>query len=114
MNGHGLQPESYVELVKALQSSRGRGKRGPSKRGKKKSEGVGRGGAGGGGGGAGMIEPEDQEMLEPPEEVERKTEMLRVGPLFIKSTILDDILTERKQELLDHPQVVEFLRRKKM
>ena len=48
-----------------------------------------------------------------PPEVSNKAEMMRVGPLFIKSSIMDDILNERKQELMHHPQVIEFLKRKK-
>jgi len=92
----------------AMSTSRGRGRgRGPSKRGRKKAEGGGRGG------GAGMGAAEMEEDNQEPEVQEKKAEMLRVGPLFINSNIIDQILSERKQELMEHPSVLEFLSRNK-
>ncbi|XP_023338561.1 uncharacterized protein LOC111709180 isoform X2 [Eurytemora carolleeae] len=41
--------------------------------------------------------PNSSSSIGDQQEVVEKTEMLRVGPLFLKSSILEDILSERKQ-----------------
>jgi len=104
---------------------RGTGKRG---RGKKDAGGVGRGGAVGttagasdgasipGGANPGNME-EDGGMEGAGGEAvaaEKPPEMLRVGSLFIKSSIFDDILTERKVELFNHPSVQQFLKKNRI
>ena len=40
----------------------------------------------------------------------RVGEMFKVGSMMLNSSVLDDILSEKKQELLQHPEIVEFLR----
>jgi hypothetical protein len=44
----------------------------------------------------------------------RPDEMMRIGPLFVNTSILDDILNEKKRELLENKEVIEFLRRRKL
>lgn len=105
---------------------RGRGKRGPSKRGRKKA-GEGRGGgagtapppvmttgpqgAGGQGGGdiaeaeAGDLEAGEYKMPAPPPEP-----MITIGSMTVKGSILDDVLSEKKCQLLESPEILEFLR----
>ena len=105
---------------------RGRGKRGPSKRGRKKAgEGRGAGaapppvvtgpqGAGGQGGGepgniaeaeAGDLEAGEYKMPPPPPEP-----MITIGSMSVKGSILDDVLSEKKCQLLESPEILEFLR----
>ena len=108
---------------------RGRGKRGPSKRGRKKAgEGRGAGagaapppvvttgpqGAGGqGGGDTGNIAEADMGDLEageykmPPPAPEP---MITIGSMTVKGSILDDVLSEKKCQLLESPEILEFLR----
>merc|ERR1712013_301556 len=103
--------------------------RGPSKRGKKKvAGGEGRGGGQLGGGGLGVLPGEqggedmgqqqvvfndmgselnDPSAIAPPL---RPAEMFKVGPLSLNHTVLDDILSEKKAQLLEDPDIVEFLR----
>ena len=101
---------------------RGRGKRGPSKRGRKKA-GEGRGGAGGGAGsvtgianvgstGLGEMAPMDDGDMDgeyklpaPPPEP-----MINIGSMSVKGSILDDVLSEKKCQLLESPEILEFLR----
>ena len=102
---------------------RGRGKRGPSKRGRKKA-GEGRGGGGGGPvtvpgvasvgstGVSDMTQPMDEGDMEgeyklpaPPPEP-----MINIGSLSVKGSILDDVLSEKKCQLLENPEILEFLR----
>ena len=102
---------------------RGRGKRGPSKRGRKKA-GEGRGGGGGGPvtvpgvasvgstGVSDMTQPMDEGDLEgeyklpaPPPEP-----MINIGSMSVKGSILDDVLSEKKCQLLENPEILEFLR----
>ena len=97
---------------------RGRGKRGPSKRGRKKA-GEGRGAGGGGAapavsgpvGGDTHIadtEPGDAEEYKvpaPPPEP-----MITIGSMSVKGSILDDVLSEKKCQLLENPEILEFLR----
>merc|ERR1712106_835753 len=87
---------------------RGRGKRGPSKRGRKKGE-----GRGGGVVGDvfqqedGIVETENiQEMVPAHHPVEP---MLKVGPLALRGSILDEILSEKKAQLMDDPDIIEFM-----
>jgi hypothetical protein len=88
---------------------RGRGKRGPSKRGKKK------GGEGRGVGGMEVMQQEDsiaeadnlQELVQPNLPVEP---MLKVGPLSLRGSILDEVLSEKKAQLMDDPDIMEFMR----
>ena len=109
---------------------RGRGKRGPSKRGRKKAgEGRGAGaaaappavtgsqaagGQGQGGAGdtvhmteaeAGDLEAGEYKMPAPPPEP-----MITIGSMSVKGSILDDVLSEKKCQLLENPEVLEFLR----
>ena len=105
---------------------RGRGKRGPSKRGRKKAgEGRGAGaapppvvtgpqGAGGQVGGdtgniaeaeAGDLEAGEYKMPPPPPEP-----MITIGSMSVKGSILDDVLSEKKCQLLESPEILEFLR----
>jgi hypothetical protein len=44
----------------------------------------------------------------------RPDEMMRIGPLFVNTSILDDILNEKKRELLENKEVIDFLRRRKL
>ena len=102
---------------------RGRGKRGPSKRGRKKA-GEGRGGGGGGPvtvpgvasvgstGVSDMTQPMDEGDMEgeyklpaPPPEP-----MINIGSMSVKGSILDDVLSEKKCQLLENPEILEFLR----
>ena len=107
---------------------RGRGKRGPSKRGRKKA-GEGRGGgaapppavtgaqgAGSQGQGgadtghmteaeAGELEAGEYKMPAPPPEP-----MITIGSMSVKGSILDDVLSEKKCQLLESPEILEFLR----
>ena len=88
---------------------RGRGKRGPSKRGRKKV-GEGRGGPIG----AENLQEEGKKETENLQEVAiprlPAEPMLKVGPLSLRASILDEILSEKKAQLLDDPTVAEFLR----
>ena len=105
------------------QGGRGRGKRGPSKRGRKKA-GEGRGGGGGGPvtvpgvasvgstGVSDMTQPMDEGDMEgeyklpaPPPEP-----MINIGSMSVKGSILDDVLSEKKCQLLENPEILEFLR----
>ena len=116
-------------------SGRGRGRGrggggGVSKRGrgKKDTSGGGRGGAVAGGGSyvggggldgqsaglSGVPEGEEEDGVGGGENVEKPAEMLRVGSMFVKSTIFDDILTERKLELFNDPRVIEFLKKNRI
>ena len=53
----------------------------------------------------------DGALIPPPP---RPEEMMRIGPLFVNTSILDDILNEKKRELLENKEVVDFLRRRKL
>ena len=88
---------------------RGRGKRGPSKRGRKKV------GEGRGSGGVEISQPEEgiveteniSEMLQVTQPVEP---MMQVGPLALRGSILDEILSEKKAQLMEDPDIIEFMR----
>ena len=137
---HGMEG---VRTTPAPTRGRGRGRGGggagagggPSKRGRGKKDttgGGGRGavgamggglvgGAGGmdgmGGGGSTMTDGCEDEGAETGGEqaaAEKPAEMLRVGSLFIKSSIFDDVLTERKLELFNNPSVIEFLKKNRI
>ncbi len=129
-----------VRTTPAPTRGRGRGRGGggasaggPSKRGRGKKDTTGGGGRAavgsmGGGlvGGAGgmdgmggsstMTDGCEDEGTETGEQAaaEKPAEMLRVGSLFIKSSIFDDVLTERKLELFDNPSVIEFLKKNRI
>jgi len=128
--GEGGLPAQYMVVGRSEgEGGRGRGKRGPSKRGKKKAAGgEGRGSGQLGGGGLGGLPGEqgsedggqqqvvfndmgselnDPSAIAPPL---RPAEMFKVGPLSLSHTVLDDILSEKKAQLLEDPDIVEFLR----
>ena len=106
---------------------RGRGKRGPSKRGRKKA-GEGRGGSAGGGGGAANVNapglanvgPTGISEMTPMDEGDMEGEyklpapapepMINIGSMSVKGSILDDVLSEKKCQLLESPEILEFLR----
>ena len=104
VHGYDQQIESGEQI-----GGRGRGKRGPSKRGKKKGEG--RGGCVVGEVAQqeeGILETENiQEMVPAHHPVEP---MLKVGPLALRGSILDEILSEKKAQLMDDPDIMEFMR----
>ena len=129
-----------VRTTPAPTRGRGRGRGGggasaggPSKRGRGKKDATGGGGRGavgsmggglvggaggmdGMGGGSTMTDGCEDEGAETGEQAaaEKPAEMLRVGSLFIKSSIFDDVLTERKLELFDNPSVIEFLKKNRI
>ena len=102
---------------------RGRGKRGPSKRGRKKA-GEGRGGGGGGPvtvpGVASVGSTGVRDMTQPMDEGDMEGEyklpapppepMINIGSMSVKGSILDDVLSEKKCQLLENPEILEFLR----
>ena len=108
--GHGHQ--TMENAGQGGGGGRGRGKRGPSKRGRKKV-GEGRGGIVGVGGEIaqqeeGMIETDNlQEMVPTHQPVEP---MLKVGPLALRASILDQVLSEKKAQLMEDPDIIEFMR----
>ena len=120
-----IQTSTVTTPTSTTSRGRGRGRGTGTKRGrgKKDAGGVGRGGAVGATAGgandganlaAGANMEEDGGMEGEAVAAEKPPEMLRVGSLFIKSSIFDDILTERKLELFSHPSVQQFLKKNRI